>query len=77
MKITRIDNDNGKESLHDIDEACDRLEGSGYFLEGTVDECIRLHSDISAGMDLMGKDESGDGEGFVLRTPWAHWRFEL
>ena len=59
MKITRIDNGDGKETLHDIEEARDRIEGSGYFKSGTIDECIK------------------NGKGFMLRTPWAHWRFEL
>lgn len=62
MKITRIDNGDGKESLHDIEEARDKIEGAGYYKKGTIDECIEVFS-VS--------------KNFTLRTPWAHWRFEL
>ena len=62
MKITRIDNESGTESQEDLVVARDRLERAGYHKAGTIDECIKLYS--------------GDGEGFTLRTPWAHWRFE-
>lgn len=61
MKITRIDNGDGKESLHDIEEARDKLErwGFGFYKEGAIDEYIR-----------KGKD-------FTLRTYWARWKFEF
>ncbi len=62
MKITRIDNGDGKETEANIDEARDRIEGSGYYKAGTIDEFIAI---------------SKEGEDFTLRTPWAQWKFEF
>lgn len=72
-KITRIDNGDGKESQHDIEEARDRIEGAGYYKKGTIDECIEL---FKRGQ-LDRSRPSHIGEDFTLRTPWAHWKFEL
>lgn len=70
MKITRIDNGDGKETQHDIKEARDRLEGSGYFKEGTIDECVQAAREV-------GNKICCTRARFVLRTLWARWRFEL
>lgn len=47
MKITRIDNGDGKESLHDIHDARDRIEGSGYYMSGTIDELLEEGKDFT------------------------------